>query len=132
MGADLFLMSLHEPPHKKWEPRFEAAIAERNRHAEGTREYKRAQKRAMRCYERMFGQGYFRDPYNHLDVLWKFGLSWWGDVIPMLDSTACLPVAETKRFLQMLHETPSGRTSRGFPRRSRNTSGTRQTNSGTS
>jgi hypothetical protein len=86
MGADLYLMSLHEPTRKKWDPRFDAAIAERDRHAEGTRKRARAQKRVMECHGRMYGTGYLRDPYNNLDVLWKFGLSWWGDVIPLLDS----------------------------------------------
>jgi hypothetical protein len=29
---------------------------------------------------------YFRDPYNLTSVLWTFGLSWWRDVLPLLDS----------------------------------------------
>ena len=104
MGADLYLMSLHEPERRKWEPRFDAAVAKRNRHAEGTPEHKRWDKRVWKCYGKLFGKGYFRDPYNALDVLWQFGLSWWGDVIPMLDSGGCLSVAETKRLVQMLAE----------------------------
>ena len=104
MGADLYLMSLHDPQQKKWSPRFEAAVAERDRQKPGTPAHERAQKRVMQCYDRMLAKGYFRDPYNDLDVLWKFDLSWWGDVIPMLDDAGCLPVAEAKRLLQMLAE----------------------------
>jgi hypothetical protein len=45
-----------------------------------------------------------RDPYNDWDVLWKFGLSWWGDVIPMLDEDNRLSVAQIKSLLAKLHE----------------------------
>ncbi len=40
---------------------------------------------------------YFRDSYNSSDLLWKFGLSWWANVLPMAkdgslspDSARCL------------------------------------------
>ena len=52
----------------------------------------------------MLSQGYFRDPYNNWDVLWQFGLSWWTDVIPMLDQEARLSVPQAERLLQMLRD----------------------------
>lgn len=52
----------------------------------------------------MYGQGYFRDPYNDWDVLWKFGLSWWADVIPMLDKGHLLVPDKTRRLLELLSE----------------------------
>ena len=76
MGADLYLMSLHEPTRRLWEPRFDAAAAERDRHEPGTPEHERWQKRVVKCYGKMYGAGYFRDPYNDLDVLWQLGLSY--------------------------------------------------------
>ena len=33
---------------------------------------------------------YFRDPYNGLCVMWTLNISWWDDVIPMLDTEGCL------------------------------------------
>jgi hypothetical protein len=30
-------------------------------------------------------QAYFRDSYNLTSVLWTLGLSWWRDVLPLLD-----------------------------------------------
>ena len=104
MGADLYLMSAYEPARKKWEPRFEAAVAARDRHEPGTDEHECWQKRVSRYYEKMMSAGYFRDPYNDWDVLWKFGLSWWEDVIPMLDAEACLVPVEATRLITMLDE----------------------------
>jgi hypothetical protein len=46
----------------------------------------------------------FPDPYNDWDVLWQFGLSWWNDVIPMLDEDARLSVANARRLLAMLDQ----------------------------
>lgn len=34
---------------------------------------------------------YFRDSYNSSDLLWKFGLSWWDDVIPMVKDGRLAP-----------------------------------------
>jgi hypothetical protein len=42
----------------------------------------------------MYSSGYFRDPYNSWSVLWKFGLSWWTDVIPRLDDEHYLQPAQ--------------------------------------
>jgi hypothetical protein len=47
---------------------------------------------------------YFRDPYNDWDLLWKFRLSWWEDVIPMLDDEDRLSVAEAQNLLAMLRQ----------------------------
>lgn len=47
-------------------------------------------------------KGYFRDSYNDWNLLWKFGLSWWADVIPMLDANRELTQAKTAELLQML------------------------------
>ena len=63
-----------------------------------------AQQRVEHCYDQMLSQGYFRDPYNNWDVLWQFGLSWWTDVIPMLDKEARLSVPQAKLLLEMPQE----------------------------
>ena len=50
------------------------------------------------------GRGYFRDPYNSWDLLWQFRLSWWTDVIPMLDAERYLSVEKAAALLTMLKE----------------------------
>ena len=49
-------------------------------------------------------EGYFRDPYNGWDVLWQFGLSWWNDVLPLLDDQSSLSVEKVSSLLAMLDE----------------------------
>jgi hypothetical protein len=104
MGADLYLESVYGPARRKWEPKFNAAAAERDRHAEGTPERARWQKRVSRYYDKMYGEGYFRDPYNDWEVLAKFGLSWWTGVIPQLDPQRFLAVADAARLLTQIEE----------------------------
>ena len=103
MGADLFIDSLYEPQRRQWEPRFEEAVRERDRHERGTAEYEEAQERVNECYDRMYAHGYFRDSYNDSNVLWKFGLSWGRDVMPLLkDGTQELSPVAAGLLLQQL------------------------------
>jgi hypothetical protein len=51
--------------------------------------------------------GYFRDSYNGWDVLWQFGLSWWNDVLPLLDSQSSLSVEKILALLALLDERQS-------------------------
>jgi len=90
--------------HDKWQERFERAVKERDAAPEGTAHERRAQRRVSRCWNRMYSRGYFRDPYNDWSVLWKFGLSWWNDVIPRLDSDSNLQPAEAEWFRRELEE----------------------------
>ncbi len=41
---------------------------------------------------------YFRDPYNFTSVLWTLGLSWWRDVLPLLDANQELKGQTLQRF----------------------------------
>jgi hypothetical protein len=104
MGADLFIRSLFDPQQAKWQPRFDRAVSERDRLARGTPEWERAQRRVWRYFARMQARGYFRDPYNDWDVLWKFELSWWNDVGKLLDRTHRLSVANAEKLLKMMRE----------------------------
>lgn len=107
MGADLYIPSLYEPNRTRWEAQLEAASRLRDSLPKGSAEQATAEQRVSECYEQMNNQGYFRDPYNDWDVLWQFGLSWWADVIPMLDKHDRLSVASAKRLLDMLTERES-------------------------
>src|SRR6266568_7238017 len=104
MGADLYITSLYEPHRQQWEPQFEEAAKRRDSLERGSEEYRKAQAKVEECYEKMYEHGYFRDPYNDWDLLWKFGLSWWNDVIPMQDDEGRLSVSQAKQLLAMLKE----------------------------
>ena len=41
---------------------------------------------------------YFRDSYNMTNVLWTLGLSWWQDVIPLLNEELELKDENLQRF----------------------------------
>lgn len=45
---------------------------------------------------------YFRDSYNSTNLLWQFGLSWWQDIIPMLDADGLLQPARVAELSKML------------------------------
>jgi hypothetical protein len=104
MGADLYIQSLYQQHRERWQPKFEAAVKRRDSLPEDSPEREQAQKQVEDCFEQMLSQGYFRDPYNNSDLLWQFGLSWWTDVIPMLDEDGRLSVAGATKLLAMLTE----------------------------
>ena len=101
VGADLYIRSLYDKQKKEWEPHFNQAVQERDKLTRGTPEYEQADELVWDYYERMNVSGYFRDPYNGWDVLWKFGLSWWEDVLPLLNDHQ-LSVVDTKKLVDML------------------------------
>lgn len=107
MGADLYIQSLYQQHRERWQPQFEAAVNHRDSLPADSPEREKAQEQVEHCFEQMLSQGYFRDPYNNSDLLWQFGLSWWTDVIPMLDEDSRLSVAGAKKLLAMLTERKS-------------------------
>src|ERR1700716_2607516 len=104
MGADLYIPPLFQQQRQQWEPLFEEAARKRDRLKASSKERRQAQARVEECYDKMHAQGYFRDSYNDWNLLWKFGLSWWTDVIPMLDKDRRLSPKNAGRLLQMLSE----------------------------
>jgi hypothetical protein len=104
MGADLYIRSLYEPNRARWEPEFEAAVRLRDRLSADSPHRLAAQEEVNRYFEQMSSQGYFRDPYNDWDLLWKFRLSWWDDIIPKLDRGGGLSVKAAQRLLAILGE----------------------------
>jgi hypothetical protein len=103
MGADLYITALYEPTHEQWEPEFEKAAQARD-DAPDEASRKAAQVWVSRAYERMYSRGYFRDSYNNWNLLWKFGLSWWTDAIPMLDAEGWLSPERAGRLLEILKQ----------------------------
>jgi hypothetical protein len=98
MGADLYIEPIYSENREQWEPLFNQAVDRRDRLAKDSPQWKSAQAEVERYFGRMHSRGYFRDPYNCWDVLAKFDLDWWSDVIPMLDSQGRLSVQRMIQF----------------------------------
>lgn len=82
MGADLYIRKLQAPVKAEWQPKFDAAVAQRNAAMDDTARAA-AQKLVDESYEHLWGgDHYFRDSYNSTSVLWRLGLSWWQDLEP--------------------------------------------------
>jgi hypothetical protein len=104
VGADLYLRPVFTENREQWEPLFNQAVERRDKAPKGSLEQKQAQGEVEGYYNRMYERGYFRDPYNNWDLLWKFGLSWWDDIIPLLDEDGCLSVEQVRNVQEMLTE----------------------------
>jgi hypothetical protein len=104
MGADLYITPLYQPQREQWEPEFDEAVRRRDSLKAGSKEHRHAQARVEECFEKLNEQGYFRNPYNDWDLLWKFNLSWWEDVIPMLDNQSRLSIGQVQSLLATLKE----------------------------
>jgi len=102
MGADLYIDLVFKPSFDKWEGKFNEAAAQRDACEKGTEEYKHWQGKTWEYYDLMYADGYFRDSYNPSNLLWKFGLSWWEDILPMVDEEQNLSVDKAGEFLEML------------------------------
>jgi hypothetical protein len=99
MGADLYISSIHERGYEEYKPQFDAACERRNACTFGTPEYLAAQEEVTKYYDLMFDEaGYFRDSYNNSSLFWVLGLSWWNDVIPLLDEENLLPLEGARRL----------------------------------
>jgi hypothetical protein len=104
MGADLYIQSINNPQRQKFQPLFEQAVARRDSLPEDSAEQQRAQEQVSHYYDQLYGAGYFRDPYNSWDLLWKFDLSWWNDVLPKLDGDGYLAPADVGWLLDELRQ----------------------------
>ena len=80
MGADLYIRKLQAPVKAEWQPKFDAAVAQRNA-AKDDASRAAAQKLVDEAYDHIWGgDHYFRDSYNSTSVLHRLGLSWWNDM----------------------------------------------------
>ncbi len=59
-------------------------------------------------YDKIFKQGdvYFRDSYNSRSVMWAMDMSWWDDVLPMLDQEGNLSHEDTLKLINMITDAP--------------------------
>lgn len=90
MGADLYIQPGFDNTRKAIEPVFQMAVTIRDRLPEDSPLREAAQLGVANVWDLMYGSGnpfYYRDCYNPASTLAHFGLSWWTDVIPMLQET---------------------------------------------
>lgn len=128
MGADLYILKFHDAARAEHQPKFDAACRERDvawekagmgryrsspnvvptlsQRAEWAVKAETAQKVVDAEYDAMHGESYFRDSYNASCLLQYMGLSWWQDVVPMLNSKGNLTLPKLREFLKMLEEHP--------------------------
>jgi hypothetical protein len=98
MGADIYLQSIFKPFMKKFsgihfDPETDHPEDFMNAHFDALRS----------------SGGYFRNGYNHGDVMYAMGLSWHDTVSPMLNKRGRLPVARARKLLAMIEARPISR-----------------------
>ena len=109
MGADLYINKVRDPIKAEWQPKFDAAVAQREAATDDAGRAA-AQKLVDEAYDHIFGgDGYFRDSYNGTSILGRLGLSWWQDLeydVEYDDATDSYPGGNNvsaeacKRFLE--------------------------------
>lgn len=101
MGADIYLQSVHNSCMKEWRPKFYEYV--QNRDATSNQETKaKWHEKVEHAYTKMYEFGYFRDNYNSYGLFAQTSLSWWRDVLPMLDENGYLPISQAKKLKEML------------------------------
>jgi hypothetical protein len=94
MGADLYINKLRRPVQAEWQPKFDAAVAQRDS-AQDAAGKDAGQKLVDEAYEKLFGgDHYFRDSYNGTSILARLGLSWWRDLQPDVEYVEGDPATE--------------------------------------
>jgi hypothetical protein len=106
MGADLYISSEIKPLHEKLNPLFEDALKERDAiEDKDSKEYELASEKVNGIYNELYPDTcYFRDSYNPSSVMWALDLSWWTDVIPMLDDEGNLSSEKAEELVNMIED----------------------------
>ena len=94
MGVDIYLPSIYEPFVANEDNFRPVAAGDPVRYINA-------------MFDRMRASGgYFRNGYNSGDVMWAMGLSWEGDVGPMLDEGHCLPIGRARELVALIEARP--------------------------
>lgn len=99
MGADLYLTKIYEANRTSVEPQFKEATAIRDSFPRDSLEYNQAQIEVEHWFDKMSSVGYYIDPYTSDSLLAQLGLSWWQDVLPLLNENDELSLKDAKWFL---------------------------------
>jgi hypothetical protein len=102
MGADLYMKGFREACERNGN-RLEAAIVLRNYCAGDENMVEKCQRYVEYWEDSTYSNPYyFRDSYNDWNTLNKCGLSWWQDVIPMLDDECSLTATTAQQLKAMI------------------------------
>lgn len=104
MGAELYIERIQRPLLHRYQPLFLAALQKRNQAPAGSKAAATAQAELEHYGALMQSKGYFRDNYNATSVLWRLGLSWWDDVMPLCDEQGKLNGPALVKFRQMVRD----------------------------
>jgi len=99
MGADLYLTNIYEANRTSIEPQFKEAVAIRDSYPRDSLEYHQAQIEVEHWFDKMSSVGYYFDPYTSDSLLAQLGMSWWQDVLPLLNENDELSLKDAKWFL---------------------------------
>lgn len=103
MGADLYRNDILDPIREQTKKTFDEAVAVRDALPPNDPRLDAAQADVDAAYDAMYPDGaYFRDSYNCSSVLNRLGLSWWQDVIPMLDKEGNLSPDRCKELADQI------------------------------
>lgn len=104
MGADLYIEKIYQPRVRRYQPLFLAALQAFNHAPAGSKAAAAAQTELQRYGALLESKGCFRDNYNATSVLWRLGLSWWDDVMPLCDPEGRLKGKALRKFRQMVKD----------------------------
>ncbi|HZQ20436.1 MAG TPA: hypothetical protein VFA90_17210 [Terriglobales bacterium] len=96
MGADLFIKARFDRTFNSDMPSPEKSVQSKAPSSAPCGMH--ALQPTARPNEPVFSEAYFRDSYNLTSVLWTLGLSWWQDVLPLLDERNELKGQKLKGF----------------------------------
>jgi hypothetical protein len=117
MGADLYIQSFHTKNQLQYRPAFEQALRARDLAVDQKDDAKidAAQKEVERLWDLVNGDdGYFRDSYNGTSVMNFLGLSWWLNVIPMLDDDGKLTPKKCVDLWNSINSAPIPKVTKEF------------------
>jgi hypothetical protein len=98
MGADLYIWANRGERDKKSKLPDGAPAVHSGLRAPMSKRRDGSQRREESEKEPVFSEAYFRDSYNLSSVLWTCGLSWWRDVLPLLNNDLELIGENLTRF----------------------------------
>ena len=105
MGADLYMNRAYDEKCAEKKETLDSFGKAKGNGVELTQAQKQ---HMMDVYDDLYKQGdvYFRDSYNSGSVMWAMGMSWWDDVVPMLDKDGNLSHEDTLKLVNMITDAP--------------------------
>lgn len=109
MGADLYIEPNFGKSQEAFQPAFEAACRKRDAvrltYGDGSPASLQAQEEIDELWGQMYSpETYYRDCYNSFSTLAAFGLSWWGDVIPLQTKKGVISKSKARKLAERIRD----------------------------